>query len=69
MFMLTINLEIKKTGHSGCTEKRMHVKLDQIDKSVTVIDLKPPSKCLICHLVANTAANQVTELFFCVKNK
>ncbi len=38
MFMLTINLEIKKTGHSGYTEKRMHVKLDQIDKSVTVID-------------------------------
>lgn len=28
--------------------------------------LKSPNKCLICHLVANTAANQVTELFFCV---
>lgn len=60
-------MEIKKTGHRGYTEKRMHVKWDLNGQNRDCNKLNSSKKCLICHLVGNTASNQVIELSFCVK--
>lgn len=45
----------------------MHVKWDLNGQNRDCNKLKSSKKCLICHLVGNTASNQVIELSFCVK--